>query len=788
MAEASSPRVYRRAFYVVSTDEGKLERCCNAISEAMSDTGASRMYNSNFAAGITQADACLSEHSVVALESDECESYSEESMIMMDMIEKFRSLTSNYSKVTNELQSILWKYLPKHTQEFSSVNAPFRRVIDGKVGDFEAIEMIGHGKFGQIIACRNVLTGKRVVLKKMAKSYVKSLCTFKRVNCEIKLMRNEARAHLLPIDDVFQTNSHLYYTMEQYGMDLFDFMKLGNHAANGAGCENATIIFAHLCEALAFAHRQGYAHRDIKSENVLVKHERRPDGSCVIKGVKLIDFGLACAIDDEMTRGEACGSRGFMAPEAVIRRLHRPTLLDSWSLSCLMLEIIVGRTWFTQVWFRFFKEIADAEGGTDSGDIDFTPVQRNIDSGLDACQKAGTEPNVQLALYRMLVIPWQHRAEVCDVRDELRRAFDVPGGRFNGIGLALLPSMGVATTRGAPERMAATQNDAKQPGGRWGQPPPSFTDAHSSAQLPLLDMRKVRGATSLDDASRLRAISLSARGTPDSPKPQTEAALSPEDLARPATPPPIGSGVPARLVQSETERSDPNDPEKQLQREQRGVEATESSSGPRPVRHTAESNVSCISNMTDDEETLDSTTYSARRPAGTPGTAGRRSHAVTSRGHATPGAYSSPSVSSKASPTLSTRTVNTVEVGHRISGSGSDNGSRSDGRISKTNETDGDKEDVFNINCGSKLNIPAELAPGHAFDASALDLVDDKKGDMQTTGGAERRERNQRMDTAGNDRLHTPPSPTPPAYRNLSGTPTAGRNVLRGVGPNRQQS
>ena len=71
----------------------------------------------------------------------------------------------------------------------------------------------------------------------------------------------------------------------------------------------------HVCEALAFMHDLGYAHRDIKSENVLVEHDQRPDGTYLVRGVKVIDLGLACAINDDLTRGESCGSRGFMAPE-----------------------------------------------------------------------------------------------------------------------------------------------------------------------------------------------------------------------------------------------------------------------------------------------------------------------------------------------------------------------------------------------------------------------------------------------------------------------------------------
>eukprot|EP00621_Florenciella_sp_RCC1693_P006269 CAMPEP_0182546090 /NCGR_PEP_ID=MMETSP1323-20130603/35501_1 /TAXON_ID=236787 /ORGANISM="Florenciella parvula, Strain RCC1693" /LENGTH=196 /DNA_ID=CAMNT_0024757283 /DNA_START=222 /DNA_END=808 /DNA_ORIENTATION=- len=192
--------------------------------------------------------------------------------------------------------------------------------------------------------------------------------------------------------------------MARYGQDVFEFMKLGDHSTLGAGFENSVVIFAHVCEALSFMHGHGYAHRDIKSENVLVEYDPMPDGLFLITGVKVIDLGLACAVNDEMTRRESCGSRGFMAPEGIVRMVEQPTLLDSWSLACLGLEIILGRIWFTEVWFEFFKAVQQMEEEDADLDVDFGPLQQNIDHGLNKSAEAGAEPRLQLALQKMLMI------------------------------------------------------------------------------------------------------------------------------------------------------------------------------------------------------------------------------------------------------------------------------------------------------------------------------------------------------------------------------------------------
>src|SRR5579863_4312763 len=71
-------------------------------------------------------------------------------------------------------------------------------------------------------------------------------------------------------------------------------------------------IMSQVCGALAYAHRQGMIHRDVKPANVIVQR----DGL-----VKLLDFGIARSegrqtIDQSMTRtGTLVGTPAYIAPE-----------------------------------------------------------------------------------------------------------------------------------------------------------------------------------------------------------------------------------------------------------------------------------------------------------------------------------------------------------------------------------------------------------------------------------------------------------------------------------------
>ena len=79
-----------------------------------------------------------------------------------------------------------------------------------------------------------------MIIKKMCKSQVHSVSTLKRVATEVKLLHTVSTVPhtFLPIVEIFQTETHFYYTMERYGSDIFDFMKLGDYSRNGVGFDN----------------------------------------------------------------------------------------------------------------------------------------------------------------------------------------------------------------------------------------------------------------------------------------------------------------------------------------------------------------------------------------------------------------------------------------------------------------------------------------------------------------------------------------------------------------------
>ncbi|MFL6021987.1 MAG: serine/threonine-protein kinase, partial [Marmoricola sp.] len=120
-------------------------------------------------------------------------------------------------------------------------------------------------------------------------------------------------------------------------MTLVDDATLSSRIARGA-LEPAEVaaIGAQVARALAYAHRQGIVHRDVKPSNVLLSSDGR---------ALLADFGIARLIGstDHHTRtGDAIGSPAYLAPEQVTGD-ELTAAVDIYSLGLVLLEALTGQ-------------------------------------------------------------------------------------------------------------------------------------------------------------------------------------------------------------------------------------------------------------------------------------------------------------------------------------------------------------------------------------------------------------------------------------------------------------
>ncbi|MEO6912742.1 MAG: PASTA domain-containing protein, partial [Candidatus Baltobacteraceae bacterium] len=190
-------------------------------------------------------------------------------------------------------------------------------------------------------------------------------------------------------------------------MELVDGPSLAEIiAADGKLPEPVAIDYAaQICSGLAYAHRQGLLHRDVKPANILVTK----DDVC-----KLSDFGIARAVSQQtmaMTKpGLVMGSVFYLSPEqAQGHDLHETS--DLYSLGIVLYQMLTGKLPF-------------------AGESPVTVALKHISDPVPTIDtaKIGVSPALASIVNRLLQKNPAHRFQsASDVASTLREARERPG-------------------------------------------------------------------------------------------------------------------------------------------------------------------------------------------------------------------------------------------------------------------------------------------------------------------------------------------------------------------------
>ncbi|XP_038823680.1 MAPK/MAK/MRK overlapping kinase-like isoform X3 [Salvelinus namaycush] len=85
-----------------------------------------------------------------------------------------------------------------------------------------------------------------------------------------------------------------------------------------------------LCKSLDHMHSNGIFHRDVKPENILIKHDV----------LKLGDFGSCRSLHSKPPYTEYISTRWYRAPECLLTDGYYSHKMDMWSVGCVFYEII----------------------------------------------------------------------------------------------------------------------------------------------------------------------------------------------------------------------------------------------------------------------------------------------------------------------------------------------------------------------------------------------------------------------------------------------------------------
>lgn len=107
---------------------------------------------------------------------------------------------------------------------------------------------------------------------------------------EADILKSLNHPNVMAFKDFFILKNHLCIVTEQLSMNCLIYLKDNFGDLNEYQRKS---IFYNTIKALAYCHKQGIMHRDLKLDNILVTVG---DDGHTIKELKLADFGMACRI------------------------------------------------------------------------------------------------------------------------------------------------------------------------------------------------------------------------------------------------------------------------------------------------------------------------------------------------------------------------------------------------------------------------------------------------------------------------------------------------------------
>jgi eukaryotic-like serine/threonine-protein kinase len=195
-------------------------------------------------------------------------------------------------------------------------------------GKFTILAEIGEGGMSRVFRAHDATLGREVALKVLHSHFGDHAELIAQFEKEARLTASINHANVVQVYSVGRDQGYFYIAME-----LLQPESLDAKLSRGRITEAMALRLIHeVAQGLASAHKVGLIHRDIKPGNVLFDRSGT---------AKLVDFGLALAMDDEEDMADIWATPHYVPPEKL---QGQPDDLrgDIYSLGATLYHILAG--------------------------------------------------------------------------------------------------------------------------------------------------------------------------------------------------------------------------------------------------------------------------------------------------------------------------------------------------------------------------------------------------------------------------------------------------------------
>jgi serine/threonine protein kinase len=205
-----------------------------------------------------------------------------------------------------------------------------------QVGPYRIIEQLGRGGMATVFKAYHANLDRYVAIKVLHPAFMEDPNFLARFQREARVVAKLEHPNIIPVYDFAEHDGKTYLVMKFVEGETLKARLQKRPLTPAEGVK----LIETVGEALAFAHKQGVLHRDVKPSNVMLAD----DGQ-----IFLTDFGLAriaSAGESTLSSDMMIGTPQYISPEQALGMRDLDAGTDIYSFGVLIYELVVGQVPF----------------------------------------------------------------------------------------------------------------------------------------------------------------------------------------------------------------------------------------------------------------------------------------------------------------------------------------------------------------------------------------------------------------------------------------------------------